>query len=88
MNITDIETHILLTFDELTEEEKTEFGYINLSQQNEIRFVRCFNYVFDTFEAEFYKEKDWDAICHLTYDSGILFRFSQDHESVTVARFY
>ena len=88
MNITNIQTHNLLTFDDLTDKEKKDFEYINDNEHDDFRFVRCFDGIFDIYEASSYLDKDWDAICHLTYDSGLLFRLSSDRKHVTVARFY
>lgn len=89
MNIVDIETLPLLSYDELTQAEQCDFEYIlPRSEGQQLRFVRYHDDAFDTFEAAHLRHDDWDAIFHLTYDSGLLFKFSEDHESVTVARFY
>lgn len=88
----------LLSWHELSEKERAEFDYLDTEEAQEwARFVRYKNWVYhtgDIMRIDVNREllpsgfENWHGYISDSFFSGVLFRISDDNESVICATYY
>lgn len=74
---------------ELTEDERKEFDYINWATEYEQSFFRYKDQLYDVNDCEISHHlfEGWDGFYSETFFSGVVFRYVNDMEQVIVGRY-
>lgn len=96
--ITNNQWRPILRGDELTDEEKKEFDYVDWNNYQAVIEQDFFRYKGEVYHLQDsetvpypYSDsnfKEWDGLYSETFFSGILFKFDQEYENVRVGRYY
>lgn len=77
---------------DLTEDERKEFDYIDWKMVEEgvenPEFVRYKGELYHLGDIERSTIPEWDGMVSETFFSGVLFKYTEDHEFIICGRFY